>query len=336
MIGYEDGQIRNLSNLYYTGAVDEMRRTLPHDWSKEDLASSVQTHLEDVAVRYVRHWLERSGRRLVCLAGGVFANVRLNQRIAELDGCDQVFVFPAMGDGGLAAGAAWDLARTLGMETRGIDHVYLGEEYDDRTIERCLSNSGVDFVRCSNIEAVVAALIHRGHVVARHWGRMEFGPRALGARSILYRTTDPSVNRWLNERLKRTEFMPFAPACLPGFEQQLFQWNDAASTAAKYMTITLGCTPWMKEHCPAVVHVDGTARPQIVDPQANQSFFRIVSEYHALSGIPAVVNTSFNMHEEPIVCTPEDALRAYQLGHLDNLAIGDYLVGKDARTHTTA
>ena len=156
---------------------------------------------------------------------------------------------------------------------------------------------------------------------------MEFGPRALGNRTILYRTTDRSVNDWLNRRLERTEFMPFAPACLAGHEDELFRWNPAAAKAARYMTITLDCTPWMKEHCPAVVHVDGTARPQIVDAENNPGFHEVIRRYHELSGLPLVVNTSFNMHEEPIVATPDDAIRSYSRGQLDNLALGPFLLG---------
>ena len=121
----------------------------------------------------------------------------------------------------------------------------------------------------------------------------------------MYRTTERSVNDWLNKRLNRTEFMPFAPACLPDHVEKLFQWDQTAAKATRYMTITMDCTDWMTENCPAVVHIDRTARPQVVDAETNPSFHKIISYYHDLSGIPAIVNTSFNMHEEPIVCTPD-------------------------------
>ena len=123
--------------------------------------------------------------------------------------------------------------------------------------------------------------------------------------------------------------MPFAPACLAGQEEKLFHWNPAAARSARFMTITQDCTDWMQEHCPAVVHVDGTARPQIVDQKNNPSFHKILTYFYELSGVPVLVNTSFNMHEEPIVCTPHDAIRAYQLGRLDNLAIGPFLLGDE-------
>jgi len=340
LIQYQDGQIRNVGKLFYHKAIGEFRQLLPSDWEHEDLAASVQQHLEDVAVQYIRYWLKKSGQRKICLSGGVFANVLLNQRIADLEECDGVFVFPAMGDGGLASGSAFSDWRTCPDYKDPIDagsmaeHVYLGPEYSDKQIEAALRESGVEFEHHEQIEDVIAELVHQGHVVARFNGPMEYGPRALGNRTLLYRTSDPSVNTWLNKRLNRTEFMPFAPACLAAERHRLFDWNPASERASRFMTITLDCSDWMKENCPAVVHIDGTARPQVVDEHTNPSFHKIIDRYHQLSGVPVVVNTSFNMHEEPIVCTPEDAIRSFQDGRLDDLAIGSYLVR--AKTETAS
>ena len=332
LIAFQDGQIRNVGRVYVNSAIAALRAKLPADWEHKDLAASIQRHLEDVAIPYLRHWIQRSGKRNVCLSGGVFANVLLNQKIAELPECDRVFIFPAMGDGGIGAGAAFCAWREFkGGRTERTDsflpHVYLGGSFSDDQIESELKRTGVEYRRYDDVESTVARLIHEGKVVARFNGGMEYGPRALGNRTIMYHTGDRSVNDWLNKRLRRTEFMPFAPACLAGQEEKLFDWNEASARAARFMTITLDCTDWMKEHCPAVVHIDGTARPQIVDPETNPSFHRIIQRYHELSGVPVIVNTSFNMHEEPIVCTPSDAVRAYQLGKLDNLAIGSFLLG---------
>jgi carbamoyltransferase len=332
LVAYEDGQIRNVGKVYQESALSTLKRMLPPDWTREDLAASIQLHLEEVVVPYVQYWLRRSGRRNLCLSGGVFANVRLNQKLAELPECDSVFVFPAMGDGGLAAGAAFDAWRELcggGHDPQGtfMSDAYLGPSYSDADIEAELSRAGVPYTQHADIESVIARLLAEKRVVARFDGRMEYGPRALGARTIMYHPGDPSVNDWLNKRLNRTEFMPFAPACLAGRERELFAWNDAAARAARFMTITQDCTKWMKERCAAVVHVDGTARPQIVDKETNPSFHRTIEKFNELTGIPVVVNTSFNMHEEPIVCSPYDAVRAYQLGRLDNLAIGSFLLG---------
>lgn len=333
LIRYENGSIHNVGKLFHLRAIHTLQTLLPSDWEHRDLAASIQEHLEDVAVAYIRNWVRASGRGNVCLSGGVFANVLLNQRIADLPEVERVFVFPAMGDGGLAAGAAFSAYRRqpgakppVEMGAR-LDHVYLGPSYSDDDVGRAVAASGMDHRRYDAIEDVVARLVHEGRVVARFAGGMEYGPRALGNRTILYRTSDPSVNAWLNQRLNRTEFMPFAPACLAGREDKLFQWNAASERAARFMTITLDCSPWMKERCPAVVHIDGTARPQIVDPDTNPGFHRIIERYEELSGVPVVVNTSFNMHEEPIVCTPDDAIRSWAAGKLDNLAVGPFLLG---------
>ena len=155
---------------------------------------------------------------------------------------------------------------------------------------------------------------------------MEYGPRALGNRSILYRPDDPSVNDWLNERLKRTEFMPFAPATPIGLISRMYERAETVRHAAQFMTVTRQCTAEAKKSCAGVVHVDGTARPQYVVPEIAPSYHRIITEFHRLTGMPSIINTSFNIHEEPIVRTAKDAVRAFLVGHLDYLAIGDYLI----------
>jgi carbamoyltransferase len=155
---------------------------------------------------------------------------------------------------------------------------------------------------------------------------MEYGPRALGNRSVLYPAREPEVNQWLNKQLGRTEFMPFAPACLAEEAPRLFKNLSGCEKTAEFMTITFDCTDEMKQHSPAAVHVDGTARPQLVRPDRNPSFYRVLKAYHARTGIPVLINTSFNMHEEPIIGSPADAVRAFLLGNLDYLAAGPFLV----------
>ena len=157
---------------------------------------------------------------------------------------------------------------------------------------------------------------------------MEWGPRALGNRSILARATERGINERLNKRLGRTEYMPFAPS-IKGYRAAgyLQDWK-IDHLGAKYMTITYDVVPAMIPEVPGVVHIDGTTRPHAVFEEDNPSFHKILREYEKLSGIPLIINTSFNMHEEPIVCTPQDALRAFDEGACDVLAIGNYLVTK--------
>ncbi|MBW2269984.1 MAG: carbamoyltransferase [Deltaproteobacteria bacterium] len=329
-IRYEDGSMANVANAFRQGAMKKLRAALPKDVKREDLAASIQDHTEDIAVRYVSHWLRQTGQRRVVLAGGVAANVKVNQRIHEIPGVEEVFVYPAMSDEGLPAGAALAECARLAPESmrpgsRCLDHVYLGPEFSRQEMLRALDAAGVDYSEPANLEANVARRLADGYVVARFAGRMEYGPRALGNRSILYRPDDPAVNDWLNERLSRTEFMPFAPVTLAEHADDSFECLDGARDAARFMTIAFDGTPTMQKQCPGVVHIDGTARPQVLSQADNPSYYRTLDEFHRITGIPSLVNTSFNLHEEPIVCTPEDAIRAFQIGHLDMLAMGPFL-----------
>jgi len=274
----------------------------------------------------VTYWLKKTGMRKVAVSGGVHANVKLNQRIREIAGVEEVFVYPNMGDGGCGTGAAMLASGGSPFTGRPFENVYFGPHYSEAEIAGELRKAGLAGERVEGIEERVAELLTENHIVGRFDGRMEYGPRALGNRSILYPARDPEVNQWLNQQLGRTEFMPFAPAALADEGHRLFKNLRGCEKTAEFMTITFDCTDEMKRSCPAAVHVDGTARPQLVSERTNQQFARILRAYHDRTGIPAVINTSFNMHEEPIVCSPSDAVRAFLLGRLDYLAIGPFLV----------
>ncbi len=314
-----DFRIVESNNIYFS-------RHLASLFPKIDVAAAYQRALEIVAGNYIRHFVQKTGIDAVALAGGVAANVKLNQRILEIPEVKRIFIYPNMGDGGCGTGAAFLAAGGDLPERQPYRTIYFGPEYADAEIVAALRAAGLSFEHLVPIERAIAKLIHEGRVVARFNGRMEYGPRALGNRSILYRATEPDVNQWLNQRLGRTEFMPFAPVTL--FEERHRCYKDVtgAEHAAQFMTITLDCTDYMKQASPAAVHVDGTARPQLIREEANPSYYRILREYHRLSGIPSLINTSFNMHEEPIVNSPADAVRAFLEGNLDYLAIGNFLV----------
>jgi carbamoyltransferase len=303
-----------------------LSRRLAALFPKIDLAAAYQRVLEEVAARYVKIYTDRHRIDTVVLSGGVAANVKLNQRIYEIPGVRRVYIHPNMGDGGCGTGAAileFLKERTPVEVPRD---VYFGPDYSDEAIETVLRSFDLPIMKVDEIEPEIARLIAADKVVARFNGRMEYGPRALGNRSILYQAKRSEANQWLNARLKRTEFMPFAPATLYEDRHLCYKNIEGAEFTARFMTITFDVTPWMKEHCPAAVHIDGTARPQLVAEDSNPSFYRILSEYKKLTGIPSVINTSFNMHEEPIICSPEDAVRGFLDGRLDYLAIGNYLV----------
>lgn len=329
----EPGQIRYTIPMYHRSALERLQERLPANFDRADLAASVQLLLEEIGSDFIHYWLQKTGMRNIAVAGGVFANVKFNQRIHELPEVQRFFVHPAMGDEGLAVGAAlaafaespaYDSAQLI----HRLSNVYFGPQYDDDEIEKAIAAAGYRGQYVSDIHCQIAQLLTQGRVVARFTGRMEYGPRALGHRSILFQTTDPAVNDWLNEHLKRTEFMPFAPATLVEHAAECYEGLDGAEDPARFMTITFNCTPQMKASSPGVVHVDGTARPQIIDAHTAPDFYAILTHYHRLTGIPSLINTSFNMHGEPIVCTPQDALRSFQEGHLDYLAIGNWLVSQ--------
>ena len=319
----------------FTGADAEARRMsylreviVGH--SREDISAAAQQVLEDVALELIRNFLKQSGQRKVALNGGVFANVKLNQRIAALPEVDSVFVFPGMSDTGNSVGAA--LLDMLAADPKALCDaeplvdVYLGPQYDDAAIEQALLAAGLTGTRLAEDELVATAAraIHDGRIVGWFQGRMEFGPRALGNRSMLARPTESAINDWLNERLDRSEFMPFAPSVLAEHADELFVGVGKARHTAEFMTITFDVTPEWRDRIPAVVHVDGTARPQLVRADRNPLYHRLITAYHALSGIPLVLNTSFNVHEEPIVCAPAEAIRAFAEKRVDCLAVGSW------------
>lgn len=320
-----DFSIYEANNVYFS-------RYLASKFPKIDVAAAYQHALEVVATNYVKHWVEKTGIDTVVLSGGVTANVKLNQRIFEVEGVNNIFVYPNMGDGGCGTGAA--LYHTMqGKSRETINNAYFGPDYSDAEIEQALKDEKLEYSRPENLAAEVAALIHDGQVVARFDGRMEYGPRALGNRTIMYHAREPEVNQWLNKRLGRTEFMPFAPVTLYEAREKCYHNMKGAEHTAEFMTITFNCTDFMRESCPAAVHVDGTARPQLIRREVNPGYYDIVKEYEKISGIPSLINTSFNMHEEPIVNSPYDAVRAFVQGALDYLAIGPYLVKQPKPAH---
>jgi len=329
----ENGRILNRGGVVFTGAIRELRRRLPTGWKREDLAASIQAHSEDLVRRYVGYWARRTGLRDVALAGGVFANVRVNQELHQLPEIERVHVHPHMGDGGLPVGAALAacvpgvLPVRMPLDQSPIEHVYLGTPVDDEDAAQALAAAGlVPEVVEGPVEDRIAELLAEGYVVARAYGRMEYGPRALGHRSILYQPSDPAVNDWLNRNLRRTEFMPFAPSVLYEWRDTCFNGVRGAEHAAEFMTITFDCTEWMREAMPGVVHIDGTARPHLVRQDRDPGMYRIIDAFRRRTGLPGVINTSFNMHESPIVRTAEDAVAGFLEGNLDYLALGQHLV----------
>jgi carbamoyltransferase len=311
----------------------EMRRAIfaiAETVSREDMAASIQSLLENRVLEAVRSLLRRHPVSHLALSGGIFANVRLNQRLAEETGVGEIFVYPAMSDQGLAAGGALDfLLERDGLETwlasrYRIDHLYFGR--DHKADDVLAATPGLAKVSDDPV-GHSAELLAAGAVVGLYTNGMEYGPRALGARSILANPSDRSINDVLNTRLGRTEFMPFAPFVAAADADLVFRLPQASRYAARFMTVTCDVRPEWHDRIPAVIHVDGTARPQLIERPANPLYFDILEAFKARTGLPVLINTSFNVHEEPIINAPEECAQALAEDRVDYVATENGVYG---------
>jgi carbamoyltransferase len=297
-------------------------RSLAADVSREDAAASIQQVLETTMLRSITRLLERHKARHLGLAGGVFANVRLNRVLADQLPIDEIFIFPAMGDEGLPAGGALCyLLQRDGMphwleQRRTLRDVYFGRDYTNAIDAALDATAGVRRTAEAPVEGA-AQRLHAGEIGALYTGRMEYGPRALGARTILANPSRRETHDLLNKRLERSEFMPFAPVIAADKAATVFDVNSVNAYACRFMTITCNVKPQWRERIAAVVHVDGSARPQIIEREANPLYYDILAAFEHVSGIPVLVNTSFNVHEEPIVNKPSECVQALVDGRVD-------------------
>jgi carbamoyltransferase len=337
MIDYRDRIVANVGpcfSPFLTGRAPEIEEALT-GCSREDMAAGAQHLLEEITIAYLREFLTRTQLRNVCLAGGVFGNVKLNQRILELSEVDDIYVFPQMGDGGNAFGGALIRLYELGGSfEHPLRNVYLGPRYSEEEILAAVSAFG-DEVQSVPIAEYTLSRIAReiadGAVVGLFTGRMEYGPRALGARTVLARATEKNITAVLNRRLNRSEFMPFAPVTLEEEAHTYYKGWRTEQLASRFMTVCYECTERANHETPGVVHVDNTARPQVIARPDNPLYYDIVREYFALTGIPTVINTSFNNHEEPIVCSPEDAIKSLLIDNVDYVVMESQVVSRRAR-----
>ena len=293
----------------------------------EDVCAWLQRGLEADLVGLLAALHVDTGLGKIALAGGVFANVSLNRAVARLPGIEAVWVFPHMGDGGLAAGAA-----LLGAPPRApvaMQHAFLGAAVGDPTAALGGLGEGARVRHPDGLEALAdatAEIIAGGGIVAVCRGRAEYGPRALGHRSILASAADPNMNARLNRALRRSDHMPFAPAMLAEDAAADLDFVRPITQAARFMTVTAGARPGLVVDCPAVVHVDGTLRPQLVHAESTPFLHAVLVALRRRTGRGVALNTSFNVHEEPIVQTLEDAVQAWNQAGLDALVLGDALV----------
>lgn len=296
-----------------------------------DLAFAIQNVIESRIIEMVDFWIARTGLYDISLSGGVFSNVRINQRIAEESKAKQVYIFPSMGDAGLAVGGVFrDLMNRQKLDsTLKFQDMFLGSKPHEVSTKDGIE---VIFNKSDTIESVIdylTDLLIQGKTIGTCIGRMEFGPRALGNRSILAAATDSAINQILNKRLNRTEFMPFAPIVLEDFASEVFELEKFLDLRPfSFMTMTCRVRTTWRRRVPAIVHVDGTARPQMINRQQSNILNSLLRGYFEKTGIPLLVNTSFNAHEEPIVESLDSALNALRANRVDVVWDGASVFGR--------
>ena len=304
------------------------RKGEPFEKLHFDIARSLQLALENAAVR-ITDWLhDKTQSDNLCMAGGVALNCVMNSRIRDRGRFKNIWVQPAAGDAGTALGAAlWVDSRERESESRNYEmtHAFLGPGFSDEEIEQFLIWSKLPYRRATNIAVETAEILANEKIVGWFQGRMEFGPRALGGRSILASPINADMQVKLNEIKDREDFRPVAPVVL---EEEAANWFTGADRAAPFMLFVFDVRPDKSDRLQAVRHVDGTARVQTINRSQNEAYYDLIKAFEAKTGVPVLVNTSFNTRGEPIVCTPRDAVECFWSSPLDALAIGSFLLEK--------
>lgn len=328
---YVDFTIGAFANFFPDKLIQELGD--PRDVAAEleqnhyDIARSLQVRLEEALFSLCEYIRTYQDYDRLCLSGGIALNSAANGRIAsELPGIKEVFVPPAPGDAGTALGSAvWISAQATENFNIKLESPYLGPDFRDADYKKALENANLPYKRVDNVSKLAAELLNEDQIIAWFQGRMEFGPRALGNRSILANPKRTETRDRLNELKGRELWRPLAPSFLGSRVSDYFTHN----CKSPYMSFVLPVRPEMIYKIPACVHVDGTARLQTVEYDLNPKYWTLIKQFEELTGLPCVINTSFNMRGEPIVCSPQDAVRSFLKMNLDYLILGDYVTAKD-------
>jgi carbamoyltransferase len=292
-----------------------------------NIAHSLQLVLEETVLELM-HWLHQAtGEENLCLAGGVALNCVLNARIRDKGPFKNIWVQPAAGDAGTSLGAAIWVDVNEHKAVNGnyqMPHAYWGPDYSDEEIEKFLQWAKVPFRKLKNVAEETADILMQDKIIGWFQGRMEFGPRALGSRSILASPINASMQARLNEVKDREDFRPVAPVVM---EEDAHAWFEAAE-ASPFMLFVHNVKADKADKIPAVRHVDGTARIQTVNEAQHEKYYNLLKAFKKRTGVPVLVNTSFNTLGKPIVCTPRDAVECFWSSPFDALVIGSYLIEK--------
>ena len=298
-------------------------KKITKSYSKEDIAYAAQYTLEKNIIEIIKYYIPKKTKLVA--AGGVFANVKLNQRIREQCGLSDFFVFPEMSDGGISFGAVCGYLFEKKIRVSKINDMFLGAESSLQKNHK--KNLKVKNLKIKKNFEFILKEIHDGKIIGIFSGKSEFGPRALDNRSIIFSPSDKMLNDKVNKRLERNEFMPFAPVTTMNLAKKIFHNFNEKDTNLNYMTTCYKCKDIMIEKCPSVVHVDLTARPQVISSRAkNTIYYKLVNDFNKKYDIPCLVNTSFNTHEEPIVNTVDEALKILKNKVIDYLIVDNSLL----------
>lgn len=341
---HSDGVLVNTRYSLYPFSLKNLKKRFPaisQEYRESEppqpntnIAATMQERLEEAAMWYVKKLFSLSGSdrsktdcpRNLCLAGGVALNVKMNKKIWESDLAKNIWVQPAAGDMGNVLGAAWLLYfEKTGKRPAPLTHLYLGAEYPDEAIERVLRVSGLFYEKKADIAKETAELLSQKKIVAWFQGRFEFGPRALGARSVLADPRSAEMKDIINAKVKfREPFRPFCPSVLEGYVEKIMKHY----APSPFMVMSFEVRPEWREKLSAVTHVDNTVRPQEVFSETNPIYAKMIQYFYEKTGVPVVLNTSLNVKGEPIVNAPEEAIAFFKKTDVDYLAIGNYLVWK--------
>ena len=297
-----------------------------NDDNRINISASFQYYLEEICLKLVKFWLSKTNQYYLCIAGGVGLNVKVNQRIWETLDLKDLYIQPAAGDAGLVLGAcALVNRRNNQFPIKLLENMYLGPSYDNDVSRKILENSGLEFYEVDNVAEKAALFINSGMVLGWFQGRIEFGPRALGNRSILADPTKGEMQDHVNQKIKfREEFRPFCPTiALKSIEDIFIKPKNSP-----YMTITFSTFQNISKLLPAVIHKDGTSRPQTLTKKDNQLYFQLLMELEKLNGYPVVLNTSMNVRGEPMCLSPIDAIDFFVNTNIDVIIIDNFICEK--------
>lgn len=304
-------------------------RRLPHHENSQfykNFAASAQEQLELAITSLIRKYIRKTGVRNVCISGGVGLNCAANKVILEMPEVETLFVQPASGDAGISQGAAYLANISQGILPEKISQVYWGKSYTNEEISDCIEKLGLNAIKAENPAKTAAKLVSEGKVIGWFQGRMEFGPRALGNRSILANPLLKDIQSIVNQKIKfREGFRPFCPSLL---EEDFDLYFEGKQKVAPYMTVNYKAKSDMKDILPGVIHINNTARIQTVSKQSNPLFYEYLRELKNISGHGVSLNTSFNVNHQPIVENPIQAISTFYGSGLEALVIGDRLLLK--------